>query len=186
MRRLYYVVGNIDDTEAVTRAMHEEGVSDWHLHVLAKDEAGLYTHKIHSANPIQQLDFIHTATRYAFLGLLGGTVIGLLLFGLGRVGALGFELGGLHIVLLSLLGVCFGGWLGGMIGLSRENYKVEKFHGEIESGKYLVMVDVNRELRPQVKEMMNFRFPHIPYRGGSSTFINPFERPKALHHQTTH
>ena len=48
------------------------------------------------------------------------------------------------------------------------------------------MVDVSTEQRPLVKELMNFEFPHIPYRGGSSTRINVLATPKVTHHQTTH
>lgn len=45
------------------------------LHVLAKDEAGLYVHEIRSANPIHQLDLIHTGGRFAGVGLFIGLLI---------------------------------------------------------------------------------------------------------------
>ena len=65
-------------------------------------------------------------------------------------------------------------------------YKIERYHDEIEAGKYLIMVDVTPDQRPLVKEMMNFDFPHIPYRGGGSTRINALAKPKVQYHQTTH
>ncbi len=186
MRRLYYVADSIDDAEAVTLALQAEGVKQWHLHVLARDEAGLYTHKTHSANPIHQLDFIHTGMRFAFVGLIVGVAIAGILYLCMLAGLITLDINLWVFAGLGFLGACFGAWEGGLVGLTRENYKIERFHDEIEAGKYLIMVDVNRNLRPLVKELMNFEFPHIPYRGGGTTVINAFERPKVTHHQTTH
>ena len=59
-------------------------------------------------------------------------------------------------------------------------------HDDIEAGRYLLMVDASKAQRPLVKELMNVDFPHVPYRGGTSTRLNVFERPKTMHHQTTH
>jgi len=186
MRRLYYMAEHIDDAEAVTRALAAEGVGHWHLHVLSKDEAGLYTHKIHSANPIHQLDLLHTGARFAIVGLVCGLLIAAILLGLQYLGVVGLVIDAWVFAGLGGLGLCFGAWEGGLVGLSRENYKIERYHDDIEAGKYLIMVDVTPEQRPFVKEMMNFDFPHIPYRGGGSTRIRVLDRPKVLHHQTTH
>lgn len=186
MRRLYYVADSVDDTQAVTLALRAEGVSNWNLHVLAKDEAGLYTHKIHSANPIHQLDLIHTGARFAALGLVVGLLIAGGLYLASANGALNLPASPWLFGGLGMLGACFGAWEGGLVGLSRENYKIERYHHEIEQGKYLIMVDVSPEQRPLVKELMNFEFPSIPYRGGGTTSINPLARPKEMHHQTTH
>ncbi len=186
MRRLYYIADSVDDAEAVTLALKAEGIRNWHLHVLAKDEAGLYTHKIHSANPIQQLDVLHTGLRYAFVGLLCGLLMAGVLLALQLTGVVELPVSALPFVILGMLGLCFGAWEGGLVGLPRENYKIERYHDEIEAGKYLIMVDVTAEQRPLVKEMMNFDFPHIPYRGGSTATVNVLEKPKQLHHQTTH
>lgn len=186
MRRLYYVADSIDDAEAVTLALQAEGVKRMHIHVLAKDEAGLYTHKIHSANPIHQLDFVHTGARFAMVGLIAGVALAGVLYLLSMAGIVSLEIGFWVFAGLGFLGMCFGAWEGGLVGLTRENYKIERFHDEIEAGKYLIMVDVDRQQQPLVKELMNFEFSHIPYRGGGTTLISIFERPKVTHHQTTH
>ena len=90
------------------------------------------------------------------------------------------------VAALGGVGLCFGAWEGGMIGLSRENYKIERFHDDIEAGHYLIMVDVSRQQRPLVKELMNFDFPQVPYRGGGTRGINILDNPKVTYHQTTH
>ena len=186
MRRLYYVAADVDQVDAVCRSIQAQGISNWHLHVLAKDEAGLYTHKIHSANPIQQLDIVHTGLRYGGLGVLGGLVIGLVLYGLSVTGMIAVPIEPWVVAVLTGLGGFFGAWEGGMVGLSRENYQIERYHEEIEAGRYLLMVDVTDEQRPHIKEMMNFDFPEVKYRGAGKTAVNPFKKPKVLYQQTTH
>ena len=82
--------------------------------------------------------------------------------------------------------LCAGAWLGGMVGLSRENYKLEPFHEEIEAGRYLIMVDVRQESKARVREIMNMGFPRVRFCGKDSTMINPFKSPKHVYPQTTH
>jgi hypothetical protein len=186
MRRLYYVAESVEVAHEVAQALHGLGIARLRLHVLARDEAGLYTHNIHSANPIHQLDILHTAGRFALLGLLAGLLLAALLIGAFNIGWLSLDIGVTGALVLGGVGLCFGAWEGGMIGLSRENYKIERFHDDIEAGHYLIMVDVSRAQRPLVKEMMNFDFPQVPYRGGGTRSINILDNPKVTYHQTTH
>jgi len=179
MRRLYYVADDLPTTHAISETLHQEGITDWHFHVLAKDEDGLYRRHVHSATPIQQLDVVHTGERYAMIGALIGLVAG--------VGAyLSSPLPAYAVFLFTLLAGMFGGWLGGMVGLSRENYKLEHFHDEIEAGRYLIMVDVRPDSRARVREIMNMGFPRVRFCGKDTTFINPFKSPRQVYPQTTH
>lgn len=186
MRRLFYVAESVDDAEAVSKAILNQGIRRSRVHVLAKDEAGLYTHKIHSATPLQQLDVVHTGLRFAALGLLAGVLIGLCVYGLGAAGIVSFQIGAATITVLGFVGACFGAWEGGMVGLTRENYKIERYHEDIEAGRYLIMVDVRQKERPHVRELMNMDFPNVPYRGATNRRVKLMDRPKVLHHQTTH
>ena len=179
MRRLYYVADDLPTTRAISETLHDEGVKDWNFHVVAKDEDGLYRHHIHSATPIQQLDIVHTGERYAMVGAMVGLTGGLAAY-------FGASLPVLSVVAITLIAALFGAWLGGMVGLSRENYKLEPFHEEIEAGRYLIMVDVRDESRARVREIMNMGFPRVRYCGKESTLINPFKRPRHIYPQTTH
>lgn len=183
MRRLYYLASDLDTTQAVSRALNEEGIREWHFHVLAKDEAGLYRHQIHAATPYQQLDVLHTGPRWALLAALVALGLGLLAWSLQP---LPWHTSGLDVVLITLVGGFFGAWLGGMVGLSRENYKIAPFHDAIESGRYLLMIDVGNGNRSQVRELMNMRFPEVEAAGSDSVLINPLSAAHQVYHQTTH
>jgi hypothetical protein len=183
MQRLYYLAADVDTTQRVSDALHEEGIGDWNFHVLAKDEAGLYTHHVHSATTYQQLDIIRTGQRWGLAGGGIGLGIGLVCYALQP---LPWESNALTVALMALIGGLFGAWQGGMIGLTRESYKIAPFHDDIEAGRYLIMVDVKREHRTQIRELMDLKFPMVQRCGSSSTFINPLDRPAHLHHQNTH
>lgn len=183
MRRLYYLADDLETTRRVSDALHFEGIRDLHFHVLAKDEAGLYQHRIHSATTYQQLDVIHTGEQFALVGVLVGLAAGIASY---LLQPFPWETNVLTVVLMVMLGGFFGAWQGGMVGLSRESYKLAPFHDDIEAGRYLIMVDVKADNRSRVREMMNMRFPSVQRCGSTSTFINPFERAVKVYHQNTH
>ena len=179
MRRLYYLADDLPTTRAISETLHDEGITDWHFHVVAKDESGLYRHHVHSASAILQLDIVHTGERYALIGAFVGLAAGVAAY-------LSAALPAYAVLLITLTAGMFGAWLGGMVGLSRENYKLEPFHDDIEAGRYLIMVDVRPNSRARVREIMNMGFPRVRYCGKDTTFINPFKSPREIHPQTTH
>lgn len=183
MRRLYYVAKDLETTQRISDELHAEGISNWNFHVLAKDFDGLYRHHIHSATPIHQLDFVHTGERWAMTGALVCFAIGLAIH---LSGSFPWQTSMVSVVLFTVVGGLFGAWQGGMVGLTRENYKIEPFHQDIEAGRYLVMVDVSSANKARVREIMNMQFPQVEFRGRDSTLINPFKRPRQIYHQTTH
>ena len=183
VRRLYYVADDLETSQRISDELHSEGISDWNFHVLTKDIDGLYRHHIHSATPIHELDIVHTGERWAMVGALVCFVVALAIH---LSGALPWSTSSVSVLLFTLVGGLFGAWQGGMVGLTRENYKIEPFHEDIEAGRYLVMVDVSNENKARVREIMNMQFPDVRFCGRDTTLINPFKRPQRIYHQTTH
>lgn len=182
MRRLYYIADDLPTTQALSEALHEAGVTDWHFHVVAKDERGLYRHHIHSATPFQRRDVLHMAARWAIIGMLAGLVPGV-------AGHLLWTAPWTPSELTAVFGAVSGGILGAIcgavIGCLRENYKLEPYHDEIEAGRLLMMVDVREESRHHVREIMNMGFPRVRFCGKDSTLVNPFKRPRRVYAQTS-
>ncbi len=178
MRRLYYIACDVETTKAISDCLHDHGIRDWNFHVLGKDEEGLYTHQIHSARPYHQVDVIHTGERWAVVGAMCGFAIGLLVYWLD---VLPWSVDWISVLLTTLIGAFLGAWEGGVIGLTRENYKIAPFHDEIEQGRYLIMVDVQTEVQARTREMMTMRFPQVDYRGMDSPYVHPLNRPRRLY-----
>lgn len=75
-----------------------------------------------------------------------------------------------------LLFSCFGAWVGGLVGVSSENYKIRRFHDDIEAGALLIMVDVSLDQRRAVRDVID-EFDQIREAGEDSTLITPFSTP---------
>jgi hypothetical protein len=172
MKRIYYVTDNIDSTEQISKDLHQAGISDWHFHVLSKDEAGLYKRHIHSANYVHKLDIIRNAERGAIAGFLGAVLV------TGYVIAaepFGSNLSGLVYVAIFGFITLFGAWMGGLVGIAHENQKIAVYHDDIASGKFLIMIDVKVGEEDKVQALMAEKHPEARFKRIGSTFINPFK-----------
>jgi hypothetical protein len=173
MKRLYYLTKNINIAENVSDRLHEEGITDWHFHVLGKDKANVVRHHLHSATPLQELDIIRSGER----GVMGGFLMGVVMVAfLGTFTPMGEYMTLMSQIATIVLFSFFGAWLGGLVGVSTENYKIRRFHEDIEAGSYLIMVDVKHDQKRFVKDVMD-EFDQIRESGEDSTFINPFAEP---------
>ncbi len=170
MRRLYYLADNLDTIDDVSVSLHREGINDWHFHVLSKDEAGLYKHHLHSATPLQRRDIIRGGERGALTGFFVGLLVAVVSLRM-------LELAPMHSVVVSAIAIAlptlFGAWAGGLVGLSLDNYKIARFRRDIEAGRALLMIDVDRVHYQRVLRLMSL-FAVEPC-GEDSTLITPFK-----------
>ncbi len=169
MRRLYYLADNLDIVDEIAKILQRAGISDWNFHVLSKDDAGLYTHHLHSATPLHRRDVIRTGERGALLGFgvgLLAAIFSMLLLELSPVHSM--VVFGIAVVLPTL----FGAWAGGLVGLSLENHKVARFHRDIEAGRALLMIDVEPAHETRIQNLMR-TFSVYPA-GEDTTLVMPF------------
>ncbi|MCG8612708.1 MAG: hypothetical protein MI864_19530 [Pseudomonadales bacterium] len=169
MKRLYFATSTLGCVDDVMTDLHQQGLSDWRLHTLTSNEAGLYTHHIHSANVLYKSDVVRYLERGAIVGLTAAlfTLIPLNLSGV------------LEVSLLGTVGICaffmlIGGWIGGIGGISKENYKLKRFHNRIEKGQYLMMIDVPKHDLNSIKQTIIAGHPAAQFLGVDSTLTNPF------------
>ncbi len=175
MKCYYYLSPTLAETESVSDDLHKSGVSDWFIHIISKNEAGLHRRHLHSSNYLETMDFI----REGLLGAAGGFVVGLCAAGLISL----FDPFGPELPLIAYLGVIalmtfFGAWQGGLIGMSAENKKLQHFHNDIEAGKYLILVYAHRNEEEKVHAMMTRLHPEAQLAGIDPQFYNPFSEPK--------
>lgn len=169
MKRLFYLVDSIDSVESISDDLHKEGVTNWRFHIVSKDEAGLYTHRLHSASVLDRTDLARFVERGLMIGGLFALtfVLPLALWG-------GLDWPASAFVAMSVFMVLAGGWLGGFGGIGTENYRIRRYHKDIEAGKYLVMVDAPKANLGQMKALMAKNHPEAELQGEGSSFNNPF------------
>jgi hypothetical protein len=171
MKCLYYLAPTLPSTQRIADDLHETGVRDFYLHVVARDEQGLKRQHIHSANYLETLDVIRDGYIGAGIGFLCGLAgIGLLMYFL----PFGPNVPTFVYVVLVAVATLFGAWQGGLTGVDRENNKLRKFHEEIEAGKFLILVYVRKHTEASVRAMMQENHPEAVLAGIDTHFINPF------------
>jgi hypothetical protein len=170
MKCLYYLTATLDSTREITDDLHSAGINDWFIHVLSKDLAGLKKYKIHSSNYLEQLDIL----RYGILGGFFGFFVGLLAAWLFSVTKpFGPDLP--NIVYFALTGflTLFGTWEGGLAGIASENKKTALFHGDLEAGKYLILIYARKEAEDTVRKVMQKNHQEAKLAAIDANFYNP-------------
>jgi hypothetical protein len=171
MKCIYYLAPTLLSVHRISDDLHDAGVSDFCLHVVAKDERGLKQEHIHSANYIETMDLVRDGLIGAAIGFLAGLVgLGLLQY---------FEPFGPDVPAVVYLAVVaaatlFGAWVGGLTGVDSENKKLRKFHAQIDAGQYLILVYVRKHQERAVLARMQANHPEAQLAGIDTHFFNPF------------
>ena len=169
MKRIHYLAPTLESVEEISNDLHESGVTDWRFHIISKNEAGLYTHKLHSANILYRSDLI----RFMERGLIiGGFLAACIILPLAASGLVNLPTG--IWLAIGLFCTVAGAWMGGFGGITAENYKIRQYHKQIEAGTYLVMIDVKKQDVEAMEQSMAKNHPEAQLQGVISTFTNPF------------
>ena len=171
MNCLYYLAPTLVTTRQVSDDLHAVGIKDFFLHVVARDESGLKQEHIHSSNYLETRDLI----RDGFLGAAYGAVGGLIGAGLLKFfEPFGPDVPRIAYAIVVVVVTMFGAWVGGLTGIASENRKLQKFHDDIEAGKYLILIYARKLQGQTVKTMMRARHPEAELVAVDRHFINPF------------
>lgn len=174
-RRLYYLADNFNTVDRVAQVLQRQGLSQWNFHVVSKDDVGLYKHQLHSATPLHTRDVWRQGEWGGLIGFVMGIIVTAVI-----IGGLGFFRN--HIVEASIVIIALvamhGAWIGAMTGLGNENYKIKRFHDDIESGRILVMIDVAAKERGRIRQALE-QLP-LQARGDDSILALPFGGPRHM------
>ncbi|MEH6825501.1 MAG: hypothetical protein V7629_16505 [Motiliproteus sp.] len=172
MGREYFLAETLCAADKAVAVLHQQlHINDKYIHIVSNDSEGLKQHHLHAANLIHKSDLV----RGAELGVMVGLVASLFFFCLAAYAApfLGMTASLKSFVIFSAaLGPLFvGGTVGTLIGLCKENYKINPFHLDLELGHHLILVDSD-QLDPIKRALVSC--PVID-KGEGSTLILPFE-----------
>ena len=172
---MYYLAPSLVSTHQISDDLHAAGVEDWLVHVISRDEAGLKRDKLHSSNWLETTDLLRDGFIGANFGFIGGVLLAgaMMLFK-----PFGPEVPGIVYFFMVVVATLFGAWAGGLIGFDSENRKIQRFHEDIENGKYLILIYAREGQREKIKAMMTERHPEARHVATDRHFINPFARPE--------
>ncbi len=168
MRRLYFMVPDIDTANTVVDELLLKRVDEHHIHVVAKE--GTPMGDLPEANLLQKSDFIPAMERGLAVGGITGVLAGIAAV---TFPPAGLVLGGGAILGTSLAGAGIGAWISGMIGMDVPNTQIDKFEGAIEKGEVLMMVDVAKTRVEEIEALVQAHHPDADM-GGTEPHIPAF------------
>lgn len=168
MKRLYYVIENINDAEKVSETLHQAGISDWNFHVLCQqaEDAELEVHHIHGASLLHQLDILHSGEQGLLIGVAGGVLLATLMY------HLSVDFSWLNWVLVAIACSMFGAWSGGLIGATKPNYQLKHFDKFIKQGKFVALIDTAKQQERRIKSILR-ELPFVTPAGESGLWPWP-------------
>ncbi len=158
MRRIYFLVPNIEITHKIVDELRAEGIEDRHIHVLAKRDTPM--EDMPEASVFEKTDFIPALERGAALGATTG-----LLAGLVGLRLAGFAIAGGPILGVLFYGATIGAMASGLAGLQVGNSRVKDYAEAIENGELLVMVDVLKERIDAISQAVIKHHPDARFDG---------------------
>ncbi len=178
MGQLLYESDEFIPLEETYHDLKDHGIEDKDLHVFAKHQGKVLRHGLNAANFWYKTNLANSAIR----GLLIGTGAGLLMAWLfsssnffeGNYGTSGF-------ILTMLLGMGFGAWLGGFLGLQSRNYNLRKYYKYVDEGKYLLLIDAHGKNVDAIKSSIKNRHPQLLFLSDQIETIVPFEKFQSTH-----
>jgi hypothetical protein len=156
MRRLYFLIPNIDSAKTIVDELLLARIEQRHIHIAAADHHALLDANLPEANLLQESDFIPAVERGVAIGGATGILAGIAAIALPGVGLV---LGGGAILGIGLAGAGVGAWISGMIGISVPSSRLQEFEKAIDEGNLLMMVDVPKA---QVEDITNLVKTHHP------------------------
>jgi hypothetical protein len=177
MKCLYYLAPSLKSTHDISDDLHEVGIDDFFVHVISRDESGLKKQHIHSSNYLETLDLIRDGLIGAAVGFLVG-LVGVWLLQYFQPFGENVHVPGFVYYFIVAVATLFGAWEGGLVGVATENKKLERFHDDLDAGKYLILIYALNEKEGAVRRMMGERHPEAEFVAVDSHFVNPFSTVK--------
>lgn len=137
MRRIYFLVPDINITKRVVDELLLARIEEKHIHVLAK--RGTPLEELPEANLLQKTDFVPAVQQGLAVGGSTGLLAGLVAVALPPAAPV---IAGGILLATTVVSAGLGAWISGMIGVSTPNRRVEEFEDAIEAGHLLVFADV--------------------------------------------
>ena len=162
MRRLYFLLPNLDVTHKVIDELLLARVEERHMHVIAKE--GTPLQDLPEAGLLQKSDFVPAMERGIATGGAAGVVAGLT-----ALAFPGVVIAGGALLAMGLAGAGMGAWLGGMIGMDVENTHIRQFEEAIQNGQLLVLVDVPRDRVDGTQELVRKHHAEADFEGTEPT-----------------
>lgn len=160
MRRIYFLVPDLDSAAKVTDELLLARIDEKHIHVIAKE--GTELGELPKASLLQTSDVIPALERGLAVGGATGILAGVAAVTFPPAGVV---LGGGAILATALLGSGVGAWMSSMIGVDVKNRRIAQFEQALDQGEILFLVDVPKARVDEIENMVKRHHPDADIEG---------------------
>jgi hypothetical protein len=164
MRRLYFLVPDIEHTRKIVNELLLTHVEEKHIHIIAKEGTSL--EDLPEAGLTQKSDLVPAVERGLTLGGLTGILAGLVAV---TIPPAGLVLGGGAILASAVAGAGVGTLMSSMVGVSIPNSRLTAFEEAIMKGELLMMVDIAKNRVDEIDELVKKHHPEAEIEGTEPT-----------------
>lgn len=164
MRRLYFLVPNVDSAKKIVDELLLARVEEKHIHVIAKEDTPM--EDLPEAKLAQRSDVVPALERGLAIGGATGILAGIVAV---TIPPAGLALGGGAILGIALAGAGVGTLMSTMIGVDVPNSRIKQFQDAIEKGELLMMVDVPKNRVDGIDNLVKKHHPEAEIKGTEPT-----------------
>jgi hypothetical protein len=164
MRRIYFLLPNVEVARKVVDELLLTRIDDHHIHVIAKE--GTPMEELPEASLAQKSDVVPALERGIAVGGATGILAGVIAV---TFPPAGLALGGGALLAIALAGSGFGALMSTMIGVSAPNSRLKQFEDAVNEGEILMLVDVPKTRVEEIEAMVKQHHPDADIKGTEPT-----------------
>jgi len=164
MRRIYFLLPNVELARKVVDELLLARIDVNHIHVIAKE--GTAMKDLPEATLAQKSDVVTALERGIGVGGATGLLAGVVAVSFPPAGLV---LGGGALLGIALAGSGFGALMSTMIGVSAPNSRHKQFEDAIQKGELLMLVDVPKDRVDEIESMVKQQHPEVDIEGTEPT-----------------
>jgi hypothetical protein len=168
MRRLYFLMPDINVTHELVKELLLSHVEERYIHVIAKE--GTPMEDLPEASLLQKSDFVPAIEKGLTIGAITGVVCGLVAM---TFPPAGLVIGGGAVFAIGAAGAGVGGLMSSMVGIGLPSSRLEKFEAAINQGEFLVLIDVPRTRVDEIEDIVMKHHPEADIEG-TEPMMPPF------------
>ena len=160
MKRSYFLVQTLEDAQQLQSILVKKNIAKEQIHMLCADDRRLAAMGLNPLPLTQRKDIFADIEYGGLLGILVGLLVAIAL--------IPFQAEIIKLTTLVFSSIVFsiglaGIILGGLIGLTRENYHISEFREQIFADQCVVMIDTQKSGESQVNELLSNSGVRIKY-----------------------
>ncbi len=170
MHTLMFLANSLESTRQAVERLRRKGISEDGYSVIGRQEEGLFRHHLHVSGIWERTDLVHSGERGIIIGGFVGVFFAAVMMWMQPFGV---PVGLVALLACVAMFGSFGAWVGGMVGLSHENYKLAPFHQAIEDGQFLLLVGAKDDQGAEAVRAMLADLKELTFAADDTSMINP-------------